>query len=407
MGVGLLPRLRHRRLHAGHAGVAAPVEIRQRARVAEKVAALVARHLEPIDAADILAPADDLADEALRRVERHRAGAPRGLDLAADAERVEQADVQILRDDGMIEEGFARQHRILVVAELRQRALHEGGERRFRVGARDGEPERRQIAEVPAEAGLDQRQHLPGDGIGCALPGARHEQVSGRGLPVVGVEIPLAARRLVAVHQQSRPAPHVAVEMFQAQLLAARGPGPERLGRAQEAVVRQDVDRQREPRLPACLHLQDPPFAGLGDDDAFRPVAGDGVLQLRGEAAARIGRLQRHIVDRPAQRPQFLGEMAHGGKDEGDLLLVMPHIGRLVLKLGHEHAIAGRIAAGEAAERGRELIAQDQDEMADAGHHKPARRGRRATRRSRREGVCMGGESIHTSRPSPMPPSAP
>ena len=43
---------------------------------------------------------------------------------------------------------------------------------------------------------------------------------------------------------------------------------------------------------------------------------------------------------------QFLGEVAHGGKQERDLLLVMAHIGRLVMKLGHQHPVARRVSGG-------------------------------------------------------------
>ena len=72
---------------------------------------------------------------------------------------------------------------------------------------------------------------------------ARHEQIDLGRLAVIRIEIPLAADRLVAVHQQAGLAAHVAVEILHAQLLAARRPGLERRRRTQEAIVGQDVDR--------------------------------------------------------------------------------------------------------------------------------------------------------------------
>ena len=49
------------------------------------------------------------------------------------------------------------------------------------------------------------------------------------------------------------------------------------------------------------------------------------------------------IVDDEPCLPQLLGEMAHGGEDEGDLLLVVAHIGRLVGDLAHQHDVLRRI----------------------------------------------------------------
>ena len=51
--------------------------------------------LEPIDAADIFAPADDLADEAFGSVDRDPAGPITRLDRAAQSERIEQPGIDI------------------------------------------------------------------------------------------------------------------------------------------------------------------------------------------------------------------------------------------------------------------------------------------------------------------------
>ena len=246
MGIGVLARLGHRRANAGHRGLARPVEAGQRPRVAKKVAALVARHPEPVDPADIFAPADDLPDEPFRRVQWHPPGAPLRLDPAANAQRIEQAAVEILRNDGVIEERFARQHRILEVTELRQSLFHEGLERGLGVDAGHGEAEGREVAEMIAEPRLDQRQHFLRHRIGHERRRPRHEQICLRGLAVLRIEVPAAAGGRVAVHQQPGAPAHLAIEILHPELLASLGPPREVGGRAQEALVGEDLHRQRE-----------------------------------------------------------------------------------------------------------------------------------------------------------------
>ena len=219
-----------------------------------------------------------------------------------------------------------------------------------------------------AEARPDQRQHLARDRIGRHPARPRHEQVGLGGLAVLGIEVPAPARRLVPVHQQPGAPAHVAIEILHAQLLAARGPGGERRGRTQEALVRQDVHRQPEARRPGLLHLPHPPFARFGDHHPLRPVPRDRRAELLRERPAIVRIVQGHIIDRPAEPPQLRREMAHGREQEGDLLPVMPHIARLVRQLRHEHAVARRIGPSEAGEGRRELVAEDEDQFADGGH---------------------------------------
>ena len=126
----------------------------------------IAGHFKPVDATDIFAPADDLADEALRGVQRRLAGAIGLLDLATDSNGSSRPQFEILRDDGVIEERLARQHRVLVVAEARQGLVDEGGEGASGIGPGDGEPERLEISEVIAESRLDQVQDFLRDGVG-------------------------------------------------------------------------------------------------------------------------------------------------------------------------------------------------------------------------------------------------
>ena len=81
------------------------------------------------------------------------------------------------------------------------------------------------------------------------------------------VEIPLAACRLLPVHQEPRPAPHVAVEELHPQLLAPLRPGVKIRERNDEARILEQVDRHGH-QVPPRLHvLQQSPLSGPGHDD--------------------------------------------------------------------------------------------------------------------------------------------
>jgi len=64
----------------------------------ERVALEIPRHVQPVDAAHIFAPAEDLADEALGCRERRAPRAVRGLDGGDHLARVEQLEVERGRD---------------------------------------------------------------------------------------------------------------------------------------------------------------------------------------------------------------------------------------------------------------------------------------------------------------------
>jgi hypothetical protein len=97
-------------------------------------------------------------------------------------------------------------------------------------------------------------------------------------------------------------------------------------------------------------------------------MAGDGALHFAREAAAIVRLVERHIIDDKTARAKFVGEMAHGGEDERDLLLVMADVGRLVPHLHHQHDAVGGIAAVEAGDIVAKLVAEDGHEH---GHVRP------------------------------------
>ena len=80
-------------------------------------------------------------------------------------------------------------------------------------------------------------------------------------------------------------------------------------------------------------------------------------------AAGVFGIVQRSVVHPPAIGPQTIRELAHGGKDEGDLFGVMGNVGCLAHDLGHDNNIAGFIGFAQGREGRRKLVTQNKDEL--------------------------------------------
>ena len=90
---------------------------------------------------------------------------PLGHSGVADLARREQADIEIGRNDRMVEEGLAGLHRVLVVAEFREAVAEEMAQRLEGAGARHRPAEGLEIAEVLGEVAIDELDHLAGDRI--------------------------------------------------------------------------------------------------------------------------------------------------------------------------------------------------------------------------------------------------
>ena len=134
-----------------------------------------------------------MADEAFDRIDRRPPGDPLGHSGLADLVRREQSDIEIGRNDRMVKGGFAGLHRILVVAEFRETVVEEVAQRLEGAGARDGPAERLEIAEMTGEVPIDQLYHLAGGRIRREAQARRGPFASGQRLPVLGIEVPVAA----------------------------------------------------------------------------------------------------------------------------------------------------------------------------------------------------------------------
>ena len=279
------------------------------------------------------------------------------------------------------------QHRVLKVAEPRQEVLHEMIERLLGLRRRHPEPERAQIAEMVAEPVRDEIEHLRGDRVRLDMQRRRAQQVRLCRLAVVVVEVPLATRGFVALHQEPGLAAHLAVEILHPQFLAALGPGVELVERTDEPVIRQRPHRQWR----RVQRLDQAPFAGLRREHLGGVVLLPAAHQFADDGSGRVGVVEAGIGHLPALAAQLFGEMPHRRQDQRDLLGVMRDIAPLVHHLGHDHHIAGLVRRLQRRETGTQLIAEHEDQPAHHGtlclaSRRTARSRPASARRSRRAG---------------------
>ncbi len=197
----------------------------------------------------------------------------------------------------MKEKGFPLPHRVLIVAEKRQRVLDEMGECRQCFLARHRPVELVQRAEMSGEFALDERHHLAACFIGRKAPSLRRRQFLWQRLPVVAVEIPFAARGLVAFHQEARLAPQLPVEKLHAEALASFRPFVKALMAGEEAVIVAYVEHTIM-RLPPCVECgAQTPFAGLRHHGSLRLVSFKRAFKFADERPGIAGVVQLHVVD--------------------------------------------------------------------------------------------------------------
>ena len=265
-------------------------------------------------------------------------------------------------DHAMEHEGLVRRHGVLVIAERGETLVDEARERLLRLKSGDGKPERLQITEMIVKTLGHQAQDLPGDIVRTRATRRRDIEVRRGWLAVLGIIVPAPARRLVALHQQARAPPHLPVEVFHPQCRAAVGPSLEIGMAADEAIVFENLERRVETVGKRLEGLAQAPFSRFCNDQRIVIVAVERANALVGQRAGILRVVQLHIIDGPARIGEFVGEVAHGREDQGDLLLVVADISRLVADLRHQHNIAGRIGRGECCYIGRELIPENEDQ---------------------------------------------
>lgn len=89
--------------------------------------------------------------------------------------------------------------------------------------------------------------------------------------------------------------------------------------------------------MPRLHRLQETELAGFADLDSNRTAA------FKCSSQGHLQRLQAvtplKVDDLETALDQFVPEVAHGGKDQGDLVPVVPHICGFLTDLGHNDAI--------------------------------------------------------------------
>ena len=211
-----------------------------------------------------------------------------------------------------------------------------------------------------AEQPLHIRHRLERRGVGRDAQAIGRRHALGQLLAVLGVIVPAPALRLIAVHQDARRAAHVAIEELHAQLRLARGPAAKTVVAADEAAILANLDRQPRPFRKGGQMLGQPPLAAFGHHHRFISAVVQRPGQFAGDRAAVVRIVDAHIAHIDAPPLQPLGVIAYGGEDQGQLLLVMPDIGRLVANLGHQNRVDVRVQILQRRQVVRQLIAQHQ-----------------------------------------------
>ena len=371
VGVGVLERLADGARQAGHAGATRPEPLGQRQPVPEVVALVVAGHVRPVDPAHVLAPAQDLADEALRGGQGRTALAPRVFRCVDDLARLQHLHVQGEGQQRVKEPAGALAQGVLEVAEMGQGVLDEGRQvRAGLVGVQwPGQAIGLRVAErgdASVDDGLPEFAVVVRRTPVCGL-----WRLAGPGLAVVGVEVPLATLGLaVGGHQHAMLAAHVPVEVLHQPLLAACEE-PRRFVSLGEEVL--GVDLLHVQSLgPAVLR---PPFQGLVQAPFIRALIDHGVglmvvdegVEVGRDALAVAGVVDGDVAHAVALGAQVSREGPHRGEDGKHLLGVVKHVRGFLPDL-HEHVNDVRVDLLKPAVGGVELITQDQ---AQRGHESP------------------------------------
>ncbi len=215
MGIGLLQGLTDGMGETAQAGVSGPEPGRQRAGMVKVILLRVAGHAGPVDAAHVLAPAQNLADKALDRRQRRPTLVVSVFRLPYHLCWVEHFDIQGEGQERMEQAPASGAHGVLVVTKVRQSLFDEGVElgQGFIAMERPGQALGAGGAKA-LDAGGDNR--LPKPAVVVLNPGiGRYGGLTRPGLAVLGVEIPAAADWLAGrFHQYAMALPQAPIEML-------------------------------------------------------------------------------------------------------------------------------------------------------------------------------------------------
>ena len=176
----------------------------------------------------------------------------------------------------MIKKGSPGLHCILIIAKRRHAVCDEIVERLECVRTRHRPAKRLNRAIMCLEPLFDECDHILRDSIDRKPLALWRLMILWQGLAVLGIEIPRAADGVIAFHQEARLLPHVTIEIFHPQLLAAFRPLRKLFERCDETLIVVNGERHRQCFTPILHHLQNAPLTRFRHDDALRLVPFDG-----------------------------------------------------------------------------------------------------------------------------------
>ena len=268
----------------------------------------------------------------------------------------------------MKQPALIHRHGILVVTEPGQRLLAKTLPQRLGIRVGDRIIKTLKLTVMISKPGSDQGSYLAGDGVHRKMRLRRYRVPRRQGLAIILIKVPAAAFRLAFWrHQQATAATHLTIEELHPQLLAPRGPVGEPLRAAEKPLIRQQG--QFGPvSLTLTKPIQQPPFPGLGQQNAFRlqPAAGTRQFAIQRAAVGRV--VQLDVINAEATATQVLGKMPHGREDKQNLLRVMGNVAPLLLGFHHEDTVPRRIGAGQAADGRIKLVTQQQNQITHVSH---------------------------------------
>ena len=204
-------------------------------------------------------------------------------------------------------------HGILIIAKTRQAIPDKRRQRSFGIARCYWPSKALGSAEMRAETRADQCDHIARDLIRRKARRGGGCHACRQAGAVFGIVIPGAAGGFIAFHQQAGFAAHLPIEEFHPVLLAPLGPGAKARQVTDKAMIGANFDRQAERFFPSLHILQHAPFAGMGGDDALRPMPRDRARHFAGKAL-RIRRIiKADVIHGHAACFQGAREMAHGG----------------------------------------------------------------------------------------------
>ena len=358
----------------GHRRLAGPVELGQRLTRIKRVHFKVGRHPQPVEAPNVFAPAQDLPDETFHRGQVGAACTPGRLRGFDHFKWRQELQIQCGGKQRVIEPGFARPDRILPAAKAAQPAGDEVIQGDQGVLARDRPAKFREIAGVRRKARIDQPDHVGGDVVGGETAGrGQHARALGaKGLAIVGIEVPLSPSRAPTVgrtgivnHQHIVASPHLAIEIFQAQLLASGSVTRKLYAAAQEVSIAAHLKRHTQARALVANCLEHPPVARFGHHHRLRHRLREGLFEGAGKRCGRpLRAIERVVVNRPASRLERPRKVTHGRQKHRDPLFAARNMSGFLDRLAHPESIERRVEAVEGARLQVQLIAQHQNPVA-------------------------------------------